>query len=60
MNNDTQPSKDDLKMRSTTIQRLANLFDSLVVEPQSGLRAIKTAGFEYPEIDPFRVIVPLK
>ena len=45
-------------MRSTTVQRLAKLFDSLVIDPQSGAIAIKTAEFEHPEVDTIRIIIP--
>ena len=45
-------------MRSTTVQRLAKLFDSLSIEPQSGAIAIKTAEHEHPEMDTTRIIIP--
>ena len=45
-------------MQSTTVQRLAKLFDSLSIEPQSGAIAIKTAEHEHPEMDTTRIIIP--
>ena len=45
-------------MQSTTVQRLAKLFDSLSIEPQSGAIAIKTAEHEHPEMDTIRIIIP--
>ena len=58
LNGGNPQSKDNLKMRSTTVQRLAKLFDSLIVEPQYGALVIKTAEFEHPEMDPIRMIIP--
>ena len=45
-------------MRSTTVQRFAKLFDSSIIEPQSGAVAIKTAEYEHPDMDTIRIIIP--
>ena len=58
LNDGNPPSKEDLKMRSTTVQRLVKHFGSLMIEPQYGAIAIKTAEFEHPEIDPISIIIP--
>ena len=40
------------------LRRLRKLFESIVIEPHSNALAIKTAEFEHPEIDKYRIIVP--
>lgn len=45
-------------MRSTTVLRLAKLFDSLSIEPQSNDIAIKTAEYEHPEMNTTRIVIP--
>ena len=58
IDNGNPPTRDELKTKSIKLQRLGKLFESIVIEPHSGALAIKTAAFEHPEIDKFRIIVP--
>ena len=58
MDSGTAPTKDELKTKSMKLQRLGELFESIVIEPCSNALAIKTAEFEHPEIDKYRIIVP--
>ena len=58
MDNGTAPTRDELKSKSMKLQRLGKLFESIVIEPRSNALAIKTAEFEHPEIDKYRIIVP--
>jgi len=58
MDNGTSPTRDELKIKSMKLQRLGKLFESIVIEPRSNALAIKTAEFEHPEIDKYRIIVP--
>ena len=51
-------TRDELKTKSIKVQRLGKLFESIVIEPHSSALSIKTAAFEHPEIDKFRIIVP--
>ena len=39
-------------------EQLNELFDSLIIDPQSGAIAIKTAEFEHTEMDTIRIIIP--
>ena len=58
IDNGNPPTRDELKTKSIKLQRLGKLFESIVIEPHSSALAIKTAAFEHPEIDKFRIIVP--
>ena len=58
IDNGTAPTRDELKSKSMKLQRLGKLFESFVIEPRSNALAIKTAEFEHPEIDKYRIIVP--
>lgn len=57
MNNGTTPTRDEVKMMCTKLQRLGKLFELIVIEPNSNSLAIKTTEFEHPEIDKYRIIV---
>ena len=57
IDNGNAPTRDELKIKSIKLQRLVKLFESIVIESHSNAMAIKTAEFEHPEIDRFRIIV---
>ena len=58
MDNGNAPTLEELKTKSIKLQRLGKLFQSIVIEPHSNALAIKTAEFEHPEMDNYRIIVP--